>query len=99
MQRACMEEAREAGVEKAAATEVGEAQEPVVGLITEWMSEEGIQKREAGGDLGGTMRLGAYPAELKGNSLIASVYGSTEISERHRRRYEVNTPYVDAPDT
>jgi CTP synthase len=52
-----------------------------------------LQKRSAGGDLGGTMRLGAYPAKLTGNSRVSSIYGSTEISERHRHRYEVNIAY------
>ena len=54
------------------------------------MTAEGLQKREAGGDLGGTMRLGAYDAKLAGNSHVAGIYGATEISERHRHRYEVN---------
>ena len=65
----------------------------MVGIITEWMSEEGLQKREAGGDLGGTMRLGAYDAALGGNSLVSTIYGGTAISERHRHRYEVNVHY------
>ncbi|MEQ9662554.1 MAG: CTP synthase [Parasphingopyxis sp.] len=95
MQMACIEEARAAGIEGASSTEFGETPEPVVGLITEWMSEEGIQKREEGGDLGGTMRLGAYEAKLDGNSRVASIYGKTTISERHRHRYEVNTHYVE----
>ena len=68
---------------------------PIVGLITEWMSKDGLQKREQGGDLGGTMRLGAYPAKLAGNSVVSSIYGATDISERHRHRYEVNTRYKD----
>ena len=59
------------------------------------MSTEGLQKREEGGDLGGTMRLGAYDAELAGNSVAAGIYGSTKISERHRHRWEVNTAYRD----
>ncbi|MBM7406553.1 MULTISPECIES: CTP synthase [Sphingomonas] len=95
MQMACVEAAREQGIAKASTTEFGATEEPVVGLITEWMSEKGLEKREAGGDLGGTMRLGAYPAKLAGNSVVASIYGSTEISERHRHRYEVNTHYRD----
>ncbi|TPE58604.1 CTP synthase [Sandaracinobacter neustonicus] len=94
MQMACVEAARNlAGIEGASSTEFGPTGEPIVGMITEWMSEEGIQQRQAGGDLGGTMRLGAYPAELSGNSHAASIYGATEISERHRHRYEVNTAY------
>ncbi|MGE3691805.1 MAG: CTP synthase [Novosphingobium sp.] len=97
MQMACVEAARNlAGIAKASSTEFGPCDEPVVGLITEWMSAEGIQKREEGGDLGGTMRLGAYPAKLAGNSHVAAIYGATEISERHRHRYEVNVAYRPA---
>jgi CTP synthase len=96
MQMACIEGARDAGVDQASSTEFGPASEPVIGLITEWMSPEGLQERAADGDLGGTMRLGAYEAELGHNSRAASIYGSTHISERHRHRYEVNTHYVPA---
>ncbi|MFM1981531.1 MAG: hypothetical protein RJB22_250 [Pseudomonadota bacterium] len=97
MQMACVEAARNlAGIEKASSTEFGPTPEPVVGIITEWMSEEGLQKREEGGDLGGTMRLGAYEAHLTGNSHVAAIYGTSTISERHRHRYEVNTKYRDA---
>jgi CTP synthase len=64
-----------------------------VGLITEWMSKEGLQKRAENGDMGGTMRLGAYDARLSGNSHAAAAYGTTAISERHRHRYEVNIHY------
>jgi CTP synthase len=94
MQMACIEGARAAGVGNASSTEFGPTDEPVIGLITEWMSAEGLQERAAGGDLGGTMRLGAYEAELGGNSRAANIYGATRISERHRHRYEVNTNYV-----
>ncbi len=93
MQMACIEGARGAGYERASTTEFGPTDEPVVGIITEWMSEAGLQKRAEGGDLGGTMRLGAYDATLGGNSLAASIYGGTAISERHRHRYEVNVHY------
>jgi CTP synthase len=97
MQMACIEAARNtAGIENAGSSEFGECHEPVVGLITEWMTEEGLQRREANGDLGGTMRLGAYEARLAGNSVVRSIYGSDEISERHRHRYEVNIHYRDA---
>ena len=97
MQMACVEAARNiAGIAKASSTEFGPTEEPVVGLITEWMSDEGLQTREAGGDLGGTMRLGAYPASLTGNSHVAGIYGTQEISERHRHRYEVNVAYREA---
>jgi CTP synthase len=95
MQMACIEGARAAGIENASSTEFGPAQEPVIGLITEWMSPEGLQERGADSDLGGTMRLGAYEARLKHNSHVSAIYGSTEISERHRHRYEVNTHYVE----
>ncbi|MES2044849.1 MAG: CTP synthase [Pseudomonadota bacterium] len=97
MQMACVEGARDlAGITNASSTEFGPTSEPVVGMITEWMSADGIQTREAGGDMGGTMRLGAYDAVLDGNSVVSSIYGSTHISERHRHRYEVNTAYQAA---
>lgn len=96
MQMACIEGARNtAGIAEASTTEFGPTPAPVVGLITEWMTAEGLQKREEGGDLGGTMRLGAYDAKLAGNSHVAGIYGATEISERHRHRYEVNAGYRD----
>ncbi|WP_432200408.1 CTP synthase [Erythrobacter sp. W53] len=97
MQMACIEGARTSGFPNASSSEFGETEEPIVGIISEWMTEEGLQKREAGGDLGGTMRLGAYEAKLAGNSHVSSVYhGATSISERHRHRYEVNSGYIDA---
>ncbi|MDB5708099.1 MAG: synthetase [Sphingomonas bacterium] len=97
MQMACVEGARDlAGIKNASSTEFGPTSEPVVGMITEWMSADGIQTREAGGDMGGTMRLGAYDATLDGNSVVSSIYGGTHISERHRHRYEVNTAYQAA---
>jgi len=94
MQMACIEGARAAGIAEASSTEFGPTSEPVIGLITEWMSAEGLQERAADGDLGGTMRLGAYDAVLGHNSRAAGVYGAISISERHRHRYEVNTHYV-----
>ena len=96
MQMACIEGVREAGIAGASSTEFGPTDEPVVGIITEWMSPEGLQTRADGGDLGGTMRLGAYEAKLAGNSHVAALYGDTTISERHRHRYEVNIAYKDA---
>jgi CTP synthase len=97
MQMACVEGMRNlCGVAAASSTEFGPTSEPVIGLITEWMSKEGLQKREAGGDLGGTMRLGAYEAVLSPGSHVAQIYGSGEISERHRHRWEVNMAYKDA---
>ena len=97
MQMACIEGARNtAGIAAASSTEFGPTKEPVVGIITEWMSDEGLQVRAEGGDLGGTMRLGAYPAKLAGNSHVAAIYGTNDISERHRHRFEVNVAYRDA---
>lgn len=93
MQMACIQAARDQGISDASTTEFGDTHEPVVGLISEWMTDKGLERREAGGDLGGTMRLGAYPAALAGNSVVRSIYGDAEISERHRHRYEVNTGY------
>jgi CTP synthase len=84
-----------AGIEYANSTEFGPAKEPVVGLLTEWLKGNERERREAGGNLGGTMRLGAYPAKLAKGSRVAEIYGSNDISERHRHRYEVNTAYRD----
>ncbi|MWV27942.1 CTP synthase [Aurantiacibacter rhizosphaerae] len=97
MQMACIEAARNtASIDAASSTEFGETSEPVVGIITEWMSKEGLQKRSADTDLGGTMRLGAYEAKLAENSHVSEIYGgATTISERHRHRYEVNSHYME----
>ncbi len=96
MQMACIEGARNtAHIADASSTEFGTTTEPVVGIITEWMTAEGLQTREADGDLGGTMRLGAYEARLSGNSHVAGIYGSSVINERHRHRYEVNGTYKE----
>ncbi len=96
MQMACIEAARSlAGIEEASSTEFGAAKEPVVGLMTEWLKGNMLEKRRETGDLGGTMRLGAYTAALKEGTRIADIYGSTEISERHRHRYEVNIDYKE----
>jgi CTP synthase len=94
MQMAVVEAARNlVGIEGANSTEFGPTPEPVVGLMTEWLRGNAQEKRTTGGDLGGTMRLGAYPADLSPGSRVADIYGTTEISERHRHRYEVNTNY------
>jgi len=94
MQMACIEAARSlAGVEDASSTEFGPTDEPVVGLMTEWLKGNMLEKRREAGDLGGTMRLGAYEAKLGEGSKIAEIYGDTTISERHRHRYEVNIDY------
>jgi CTP synthase len=95
MQMACIEAARAAGYPNASSTEFGPTDTPVVGIITEWMSKEGLQQRKEGGDLGGTMRLGAYPARLSANSHVSRIYGGAElIWERHRHRYEVNSAFI-----
>jgi CTP synthase len=94
MQMACIEAARNlGGISEASSTEFGPTNEPVVGTMTEWMKGNELELRKAGGDLGGTMRLGAYAAHLKAGSRIAEIYGDTRIEERHRHRYEVNTAY------
>ncbi|MFN3670853.1 MAG: CTP synthase [Bosea sp. (in: a-proteobacteria)] len=94
MQMAVIEAARSlAGIENANSTEFGPTDEPLVGLMTEWMRGNELEERAAGGNLGGTMRLGAYAATLSPGSKIAQIYGTTSISERHRHRYEVNMGY------
>ncbi|WP_043528342.1 CTP synthase [Litchfieldella xinjiangensis] len=69
---------------------------PVVGLITEWINSEGkIELRDEASDLGGTMRLGGQVCHLKGGSKAHEAYGSEEIVERHRHRFEVNNQFID----
>src|SRR5688572_25202166 len=94
MQMACIEAARNtAGIPNANSSEFGPTKEPIVGLMTEWTKGNEKEVRQANGDMGGTMRLGAYPAQLSRGSRIADIYGTTRISERHRHRYEVNMNY------
>ena len=94
MQMAVIETMRHvAGVTNAGTTEFGKSCEPVVGLMTEWDKEGAKEVRHKDGDLGGTMRLGAYPCVLAPDSLAAKAYGTEQISERHRHRYEVNMKY------
>jgi CTP synthase len=96
MQMAVIETARNlAGIEGANSTEFGPSEEPVVGLMIEWERGGALERRQANGDLGGTMRLGAYPCRLAPGSLAHAIYGADEISERHRHRYEVNINYVN----
>ena len=96
MQMAVIESLRNvAGMADASSTEFGPAANPVVGLMTEWVQGNQRVQRTEGGDLGGTMRLGAYDAVLTPGSKVADIYGSTDISERHRHRYEVNIGYCD----
>jgi len=95
MQMAVIEAARNlANLPAASSTEFGPCDVPVVGLLTEWARGNDIERRRAGGDLGGTMRLGAFEADLAEGSLVREVYsGAAVISERHRHRYEVNIHY------
>jgi CTP synthase len=94
MQMAVIEAARNlAGLEGAGSTEFGSCAHPVVGLMTEWKRGDDKEIRDEGDNLGGTMRLGAYPALLAPRTHIAEIYGMTEIAERHRHRYEVNINY------
>lgn len=96
MQMAVIEGVRHLqGITEAGSTEFGPCREPVVGLLTEWMRGNELETRASGGDLGGTMRLGAYTALLGEGSRVAEIYGARQISERHRHRYEVNTAYRD----
>lgn len=96
MQMAVIESARNmAGIVDAGSTELGKPGNPVVGLMTEWMRGNMLEKRTEGTDLGGTMRLGTYPAKLIPGSKVAEVYGTTDITERHRHRYEVNVYYKE----
>src|SRR5215211_2162319 len=94
MQMAVIEAARNlCGIPDANSTEFGPTSEPVVGLMTEWLKGNELEKRNVNGDMGGTMRLGAYSALLQRGSRVSEIYSANEISERHRHRYEVNTNY------
>ncbi len=96
MQMAVIEAARNlAGVKSANSTEFGPTEEPVVGLLTEWMQGDRLEHRNVGDDMGGTMRLGAYPCELRAGSKAREIYDADSITERHRHRYEVNINYRD----
>jgi CTP synthase len=94
MQMAVIEAARNlCGIADANSSEFGATSEPVVGLMTEWIKGNELQKRGVNGDLGGTMRLGAYAALLERGSRAEHIYGNPKICERHRHRYEINTAY------
>lgn len=96
MQLAVVEAAKSlAGITDAATSEFGPTKQPVVGLMSEWTKGNEKVTRDENTDMGGTMRLGAYPAQLKQGSKVASIYGALNISERHRHRYEVNTGYIE----
>jgi CTP synthase len=95
MQMAVIEAARNlAGMAGASSTEFGPCEVPVVGLLTEWARGNQVERRMEGGEMGGTMRLGAYPAVLSEGSLVREMYGGAiSIEERHRHRYEVNVNF------
>jgi len=94
MQMAVIEAARNmAGINGAGSSEFGGTRTPLVGLLTEWIRDNQVERRAEGGDLGGTMRLGAYRATLTEGSKVRDIYGEQTISERHRHRYEVNIAY------
>ena len=79
----------------ASSSEFGKTDRPVIGLLTEWIKDEEIQKRDLQSEYGGTMRLGSYPAILKKGSKVRNIYGSKKVNERHRHRYEVNMSFID----
>ena len=87
-----------AGLEDANTTENNlNTPHPVIGLIMEWMNEDGdVETRDADSDLGGTMRMGEQECRLVENSATSQIYGQGSINERHRHRYEVNDHYVSA---
>ena len=96
MQMAVIEAARTlVGLEGAGSTEFGRPADPVVGLMTEWMRGNVTERRGVADDLGGTMRLGAYPCMLAEGSRARAIYRESLINERHRHRYEVNINYKD----
>ncbi len=98
MQVAVIEFARDAvGLEGAHSTEfLPKSPHPVIGLITEWMSEDGqLETRNEKSDLGGSMRLGGQQCRLQSDSLAFQLYQKDVITERHRHRYEFNSQYLE----
>ena len=98
MQVAVIEFARDAvGLEGAHSTEfLPKSPHPVIGLITEWMSEDGqLETRNEKSDLGGSMRLGGQQCRLQSDSLAFRLYQKDVITERHRHRYEFNSQYLE----
>jgi CTP synthase len=94
MQMAVIEVARNlAGLPGAGSTEFGPCEDPIVGLLTEWTHGNRVERRNVDSELGGTMRLGAYPCTLLPETKVRNIYGIEQISERHRHRYEVNINY------
>ena len=96
MQMAVVEAARNlAGLNNASSSEFGKCENPVVGLLKEWMKDDIIYEMGINYDMGGTMRLGAFDCKLLEGSKANKIYNSSKISERHRHRYEVNINYKD----
>jgi CTP synthase len=97
MQMAVIEAARNlSGIPGAGSTEFGPCEDAVVGLLTEWTAGNRVERRNVDSEYGGTMRLGAYDCRVEAGSRIHQIYGTTDISERHRHRYEVNINYREA---
>ncbi|MGY9058972.1 MAG: CTP synthase [Candidatus Puniceispirillales bacterium] len=91
MQMAVLEFARNIlNFKDASSSEFGETNFPLIGLLTEWQTDKGLEKRNESSNLGGTMRLGSYDCELVEGSFVESIYNKKRIAERHRHRYEVN---------
>ena len=100
MQMAVIEAARNlAGLKGAGSTEFGPCEDPIVGLLTEWMHGNVVERRNVDSEKGGTMRLGAYDCDLAEDSQVSAIYGDGRISERHRHRYEVNINYREILET
>ena len=100
MQMAVIEAARNlAGLKGAGSTEFGPCEDPIVGLLTEWMHGNVVERRNVDSEKGGTMRLGAYDCDLAEDSQVSAIYGDGRISERHRHRYEVNINYREVLET
>ena len=94
MQMAVLEFARNVlKLDNATSSEFGKNHLSLIGLLTEWQTKTGLEKRNENSNLGGTMRLGAYDCKLIENSFVKSIYKKNTISERHRHRYEVNNKF------
>jgi CTP synthase len=99
MQLAVIEAVRHlGGIPDATSSEFGPSDHAIVGLLTEWLRGDQLEKRQKDGNLGGTMRLGAYPCKIAKDSKVYQIYAVDEIQERHRHRYEVNLNYKESYD-
>ena len=94
MQMAVIEYARNVlGIEDATSSEFSKKGTFVIGMMSEWQDKSGKKTKKAGSDMGGTMRLGAYPCVIEKGSVAEKIYDKNKISERHRHRYEVNVNF------